>query len=488
MADDKNEALTLPRIDSATRKHKMSLEPVLPKERPPEERIGDFDEIMIPFTPEEAMAEAERCILCPGAQCQKACPLSNYIPMAMWLITQGRFEEAAEVYRQTSPMPEICGRVCPQERLCEGACVLGKKGTPVALGRLEAFVADYHRQKHGGKFPVRQPGPDTGKKVAVIGAGPAGLTVAELMREAGHAVTVYEKWPEGGGLLVYGIPSFKLDKELVHSKLESLEEIGVEFVYGVKIGQDIPLAEIIEKYDAVFLGTGANVDAKVRVEGLDLDGVYEASEFLARANVPPEMLPEDLRAKGVPEIGDKVFVIGGGDTAMDCVRTSIRLQKKAGKDVNVVCAYRRTEEQMPCCVREREHAREEGAVFEWLTAPVRFIGENGKLKAIEFIRMELGEPDESGRARPVKIEGSEYTVEADTVILAIGYWPDPLLGETTEGLETHKWGLIKADENGVTSIPGVFAGGDNVHGPDLVSTAVAAARRAARSMLEYLAK
>lgn len=474
------------RLEKEERRRKMALEPQPRAVRPAEARLRDFNEISINFTPEQAVAEADRCIMCPGAPCTKACPLSNDHPEAMWLITHGDFIAAANVYRQTSVLPDICSRVCPQESLCEGACVLGKKGQPVALGKLEQFVVDYQRATEG--FPEGERRPDTGKKVAVVGAGPAGLAVAEILRRAGHSVRVYEAWPYAGGLLTYGIPAFKLDKAVVTEKVAYLRDMGIEFVVNTRVGEGVMLGDLAAEYDAVFLGTGANVGAPARWKGADLKGIYQAGPFLARANVLLEWLPPEMAAQGVPTVGRRVFVIGGGDTAMDCVRTSLRLQTIAGYDLDVTCAYRRTEAQMPGCAKERKHAREENAKFEWLTAPTRFIGdEDGHIEAIEFIRMELGEPDESGRARPVKIEGSEYTVPADTVILALGYWPDETLGKTTESLETHGWGLITADpETGKTSLPNVWAGGDNVHGPDLVSTAVRAAVRAAWDMNAYL--
>ncbi len=474
------------KLEKEERRRKMALPPQPIRTRSVEERLADFDEVNISFTPEEAMAEADRCLLCPGGPCQRACPLSNNLPEAMWLISQGDFIAAANVYRQTSLLPDICSRVCPQERLCEGGCALSNKGQGVALGKLEQFVVDYQRTTEG--FPEGERLPDTGKRVAVVGAGPAGLTVAEILRRAGHAVCVYEAWPFPGGLLVYGIPGFKLDKKIVAQKIDYLVDMGITFVTNTRVGKDIMLNELAAQYDAVFLGTGANVDVPARWEGANLKGVYQAGAFLARANVPARWLPPEMAALGKPEVGRRVFVIGGGDTAMDCVRTALRLQYAAGHALDVTCAYRRTEAEMPGCAKERKHAREEGARFEWLTAPERFIGDaKGRLAAIEFIRMQLGEPDESGRARPVKIEGSEYTVPADTAILALGYWPDETLGKTTEGLETRNWGLIVTDpETFRTSLPNVWAAGDNVIGPDLVSTAVRDALRAARAMNAHL--
>ncbi|MFQ6057575.1 MAG: NAD(P)-dependent oxidoreductase [Anaerolineae bacterium] len=456
------------------------------RKQAPEERIFNFDEVYLGYDEEAAKIEAMRCIQCPDPKCRKACLLGNDIAGAMWLISQGQFLEAADLYRQTSTMPEICGRVCPQERLCEGACPVTKRGTPIALGKLEAFVADFQRQTLGG-FPVPEVPPPTGKRVAVVGSGPAGLTVAEMLTRKGHAVMVYEKWPRPGGLLVYGIPAFKLKKAIVEEKIAYLERIGVQFVCNTQVGQDLTVDDLLARgFDAVFLGTGANIDATFKAEGTDLDGIYQATDFLVRANLPLDYLPEEMRER--PVVGRKVAVIGGGDTAMDCVRTAIRLQAQNLQETEVTCVYRRTEAQMPGSAKERVHAIEEGARFEYLTVPTRFIGdEKGHVVQMECIRMELGEPDRSGRPRPIPIEGSEFITDVDTVVLAIGYWPDPLIGETTRGLETRRWGLIVADEEtGQTSRPEIFAGGDNVHGPDLVGRAVAAGMRAARAIDEFL--
>jgi len=315
-----------------------------------------------------------------------------------------------------------------------------------------------------------------------VGAAPAGLTVAELLAKKGHSVTVFDAWPTPGGILRYGIPKFKMDHALADQKADYLNRLGVEFVFNIWIGKDITVDELFEQgFEAVFLGVGAGIGAELKAPGVDLEGVYKATPFLVRANVDPDKRPPDL--KEPPEIGDRVAVIGGGDTAMDCVRTSVRLGAK-----EVMCVYRRTEAQMPGNERDRAFAKEEGVEFQWLTQPIRFIGnEEGRVVAMECLRMELGEPDESGRRRPVPIEGSEFTMPVDTVILALGYWPDPLMGETTPGLETHDWGLITIDEEtGATTREGVFAGGDDVLGPDLVVTAVAQGRTAAEAIHEYL--
>jgi len=449
--------------------------------RLPEERVTDFDEVKIPLGVECIQVQASRCIHCPDpAACVVACPLHNDIPSAMWLIEQGDFLEAAALYRKTSTLPEICGRVCPHEQVCEGSCVLIKENElPVLCGALEVFVMDYQQKFGDTSIKVGEP---TGKKVAIIGAGPAGLACADILRQKGHSVTIFEAKPAGGGLLTYGIPNFKLPKTVVFNRIEDYKKAGVEFVFNTFVGKDKNIDDLFkEGFEAVFIGVGTGVDARMEIPGEDLEGVYEATEFLIRANVHEDHLPEGLESK--PDLGNKVVIVGGGDTASDALRSALRLGAE-----QVTCIYRRTETEMPGSYKDREMAREEGAIYNFLTQPVRFLeGDDGRVCGVECIKMELGEPDQSGRRRPVPIEGSEFTVEADTIVKGIGYWPDPTIGKTTPDLETHKWGLIVADqEAGATSIPGVFAGGDAITGPDLVVTATVAGRKSGYAIDKYL--
>ena len=464
---------------TAGRKERLQIshEPV--PERDPHQRIHDFQEIVLGYDAATAMQEASRCLQCPQpSACVVACPLHNDIPGALWLIAQGDFLGAAMRYRQTSSFSEICGRVCPQERLCEGACVLSRGHEAPSLGKLEMFVADYLRAAGG---PTAERVPYTGLDVAVVGSGPAGLAAAEALARRGHYVTVYEAAPHPGGLLLYGIPNFKLPKHLIEEKVNHLMEMGVKFVCNTRIGQSVTVDDLfLADFKAVFLAVGANVDTKLKAPGVNLKGVYLSGDFLLHSQ-PAQYLASDGPAQP-PIVGRRVAVFGGGDTATDCLRTSLRLGAE-----EVVCYYRRTEAEMPGSRPERLHAVEEGARIEYLVAPVAFKGdEQGHVCAVELQRMGLGEPDASGRRRPVPVPGSEFTVPVDTVILALGYGADETVAKSVAGLETHDWGLISADNTGRTSRPGVFAAGDAVTGPDLVSTAVAAGLRAAEAIDTYL--
>jgi len=450
--------------------------------RPPEERTCDFEDVIIEFNAERAMVEAARCIHCPDpAPCMLACPTHNDIPSAMWLIEQARFSDAANLYHQTSSLPEICGRVCPHEALCQGSCVLNKHHTPVLTGQLEVFAVDYKRRNEGHLLPLGAP---SGKKVAVIGAGPAGLGCADKLVQSGHEVTIFESKPAPGGLLVYGIPNFKLSKEVWQEKWEEFERAGVKFFPNTYIGKDKTIDDLFaEGFGAVFIGVGSEVDAKMEdTPGTDLPGVYEATDYLIRGNVERGLLPPNMLEP--LEIGKHVVVIGGGDTASDCLRTALRLGSE-----EVTCLYRRTENEMPGGKKDRKMARDEGAKYRFLTQPVKFIaGEDGRLAAVECLEMRLGEPDAKGRRKPIPVEGSNFSIACDTAILALGYWPDPILGKTTPGLEVKDWGLIavKDKKTGATSREGVFSGGDCVTGPDLVVTAMVAGRKAAWAIDEYL--
>jgi glutamate synthase (NADPH/NADH) small chain len=452
-----------------------------PSLRPPTERVCDFGDVTIPLDSDRAMVEASRCIHCPDpAPCMLACPAHNDIPSAMWLIEQGRYIEAAELYRQTSSLPEICSRVCPQDQLCQGSCVLNKTQEPVLCGALETFVTCFERKTSSVEIRIDK---KTGKKVAVVGAGPAGLGCAEQLLQQGHSVTLFDSKPAPGGLLVYGIPNFKLAKEVFFCRWGDFEKAGAKFIGNTCIGKDKTIDDLFkEGFDAIFIGIGVGIDAKMDVSGEDLPGVYEGTDFLIRANTDLNLLPANKRER--PDLGKRVVVIGGGDTASDCLRSAIRLGVE-----EVTCLYRRTEKEMPGGKKDRQLAKEEGAKFRFLTQPVKFIaGEDGRLAAIECIEMKLGEPDAKGRRKPVPIEGSNFSIAVDTAIKALGYWPNTAISETTPGLETHDYGLITVvdKETGSTTRLGVYAAGDVVTGPDLVATAMVGGRKAAKAISYYL--
>lgn len=462
------------------RKARMQKEPRPARSRPAEERRNDFEETVSGYSLEDAIAEASRCLHCAKTPCRNACPLHNDIPRALALLEAGEIEAAAEVYRESSPMPEICGRVCP-EGMCSAACTLSKMGKPVDTRHLEAFVVDYQRQHGEISLPVLPAA--SGKRVAVIGAGPAGLSVSEALVKKGHAVVVYDKYPQPGGLLLYGIPRFKLGKQVVADKVRWLEQLGVTFVCNTTVGKDISFEELRSTYDAVFIGIGMPVSLSPGLEGEHLQGVYGALEFLARAGISSDLLPEAWRAP--LKVGPRVHVLGGGDTAMDCLRTALRLPGVT----EVICHYRRSEAEMPAHARDYAYAQEEGAQFRWLSCAVRFEGDaQGRLQGVIYQAMTLGEPDESGRFCPVPLAGSEHSLVADTVVLAFGYRGDDAFNAHILGLETGRKGLILVDDeaSGRTSLPGVFAAGDVVRGADLVAPAVAASMQVAEAIDLYL--
>jgi glutamate synthase (NADPH/NADH) small chain len=457
----------------------------IPKQNP-KVRVRNWDETFVGFDLETAKIEAARCIQCPDAPCQAACPVGNDIPGAFRLLEIGDAVGAANVFRETSNLPEMCGRLCPQERLCEGDCVVGyairpdtfEQQAPVAIGKLEAFASDHQRLTTG--LPMPDLPPPTGRRVGVVGAGPAGLAVAEELAKKGHDVTLFDAWPEPGGVLLYGIPNFKMKKQILNDYLNHLWDIGIKFVGNTFIGRDITIDQLFDQgYHAVFLGHGASLGNQLDVPGADLPGVMMATDFLVRGNLRDEQLPGFMQEP--LSVGDKVLVIGGGDTSMDCVRTAVRLGAK-----EVSCVYRRTEVEQLGREEERVHAREEGVRFEYLAAPLEMdAGDDGRVARVHFERMELGEPDESGRRRPVPT-GEKFAVEAGVVVIAIGYGPDEDVFRSADGIRTNRARVAVHPETFETSRPGVFAGGDCVNGADLVVTALADGRRAADAIHAYL--
>jgi len=465
------------------RRQRFKIEAVKPPKQDAQARVHNFNEVSQSYTPEMAMEQAQRCLYCDHAPCAKGCPLHNDIPAALFLLGQGDFVGAALKFMETSNFPDVCGRICPQEKQCEGSCVIANRNPSVCIGKLEAFVIDYVRKNYG--YPLREKAAPTGMMVAVVGAGPAGLAVAEELTVRGHEVVVYDMWPYPGGLLLYGIPNFKLNKEIVFSKIEYLERMGIRFVCNYRVGQDHPVEDFFRQgFDLVFLGYGAIKGGEMKIPGEDtLKNIYQATEYLVRGNLESELLPDIWRnlPDPKPHHTGVTIVIGGGDTAMDCVRTARRLNP----DAKVYCVYRRSEVEMPGRYEERVNAVEEGVQFEWLTAPVKFIGDaEGKVVGAECIRMKLGAPDAKGRRSPVPIEGSNFVIACDTVALAIGYSPETDIPESTPNLKTTKWGsvIVESEETGATSREDLYAAGDNVRGADLVVTAVAAARKAALAM------
>ncbi|MBE0447855.1 MAG: NADPH-dependent glutamate synthase [Actinobacteria bacterium] len=443
-------------------------------------RGKNFEEVALGYNIEDALREANRCMFCAKKLCVNGCPVEVPIPEFIKLVKEGDFLGGAKKIKEKNPLPAVCGRVCPQESQCESLCTLAKKNEPVAIGRLERFVADYERMHGGGSNgEVDKPKP-TGFKVAVIGSGPAGLVVASDLAKLGHDVTMFEALHKAGGVLVYGIPEFRLPKAIVQSEVDGIKALGVDIKANSVIGKLHTIDELIEAgFDAVFIGSGAGLPMFMNIPGENLNGVYSANEFLTRTNLMKAYLfPEfDTPIKK----GAHVAVVGGGNVAMDAARTALRLGAE-----NVYLVYRRSMEELPARQEEVHHAIEEGIDFRLLTNPVEVIGEEGWVRGIKCIKMELGEPDESGRRRPVPIEGSEYTIEVDTVVIAIGTGSNPIIPDSTPGLDLNKWGYIVAGDNGQTSKPGVFAGGDIVTGAATVILAAGAGRKAANAIHEYL--
>lgn len=442
-------------------------------------RAKNFDEVCLGYNKEEAMEEATRCINCKNAQCIKGCPVAIDIPAFIEQVKLGNIAEAYQIISQSSALPAVCGRVCPQESQCEGKCIRGIKGDPVSIGKLERFVADWARENNIKPEPAKE---KNGKKVAVIGSGPAGLTCAGDLARLGYDVTIFEALHEAGGVLVYGIPEFRLPKEEVVAKeIANVESLGVKIEKNVIIGKSITIDELIEEegYEAVFIGSGAGLPKFMGIPGENANGVFSANEYLTRSNLM-KAFQEDANTPIMR--GKKVAVVGGGNVAMDAARTALRL----GAEVHIV--YRRSEEELPARVEEVHHAKEEGIIFDLLTNPTEILeDENNWVKGMKCIKMELGEPDASGRRRPVEIPNSEFEMELDTVIMSLGTSPNPLISSTTEGLETNKWKCIVADEEfGRTSKEGVFAGGDAVTGAATVILAMGAGKAAAKGIHNYL--
>ena len=456
----------------------MRLDKVKMPEQAPDIRNKNFEEVARGYTEDMAIEEATRCLHCKQRFCVAGCPVNVPIPEFIEEVAKGDFEKAYEVITSENALPAICGRVCPQENQCEGKCIRGKKGESVAIGRLERFVADY--VMNHTDITIEKAG-SNGIKVAVVGAGPAGLTCAGELAKMGYEVTLFEALHEVGGVLVYGIPEFRLPKELVAKEVQKIVDLGVRIEKNVIIGKSITIDELIEEgYSAIFVGSGAGLPNFMHIEGENLNGVYSANEFLTRSNL---MKAYDFPNHPTPIfVGSKVAVVGGGNVAMDAARTAKRL----GAD-EVYIIYRRGEEELPARREEIHHAKEEGIIFKLLCNPVKIHGKEGRVSHIECVNMELGEPDASGRRRPVEIEGSEYDIEVDTVIMSLGTSPNPLISSTTKGLETNRRKCIVAEEeNGQTSKEGVFAGGDAVTGAATVILAMGAGKAGAKGIDEYL--
>ncbi|MFR5746154.1 MAG: NADPH-dependent glutamate synthase [Romboutsia timonensis] len=449
------------------------------REQEPKVRATNFEEVCLGYNEEEAMAEASRCLNCKNPRCVGKCPVSVPIPRFIEQVKNGNFAEAAKIIAEASALPAVCGRVCPQERQCESQCVLGIKGEAISIGKLERFVADWSREHN---VDLSETAPKNGKKVAVIGSGPAGIACAGDLAKLGYDVTVFEALHEAGGVLVYGIPEFRLPKDtVVKSEVENLKKLGVKIETNVIIGRTVTIDELFDEegFEAVFIGSGAGLPRFMGIKGEDANGVFSANEFLTRNNLMKAFKENyDTPIKA----GTKVAVVGGGNVAMDAARTALRL----GAEVHIV--YRRGEEELPARVEEVHHAKEEGVIFDVLTNPTEIIeDEKGWVKGMKCVKMELGEPDASGRRSPIAIEGSEFVMDVDTVIMSLGTSPNPLISSTTKGLEVNKRGCIVAtEETGASSREGVFAGGDAVTGAATVILAMGAGKKAAAGIHEYL--
>ena len=458
----------------------MSMTKVAMPEQDPNVRNKNFSEVALGYTKEMAMEEAGRCLNCKHKPCMNGCPVNVPIPGFIEKVAEGDFDAAYEIITSENALPAICGRVCPQENQCEGKCVRGIKGEPVAIGRLERFVADYHM---ANAKPVEAKIEKNGKRVAVVGSGPSGITCAGELIKKGYDVTVFEALHKAGGVLSYGIPEFRLPKDLVAKEIETVEKLGVDIETNVIVGRSVTIDELMEQgYGAVLVGSGAGLPRFLNIPGENLLGVYSANEFLTRVNL--------MKAYKFPDtptpikVGKKVAVVGAGNVAMDAARTAKRL---GAEEVYIV--YRRSEEELPARKEEVHHAKEEGIIFKLLNNPCAIHGEDGWVTGIEVVKQELGEPDASGRRSPVPVEGSNYVIDVDTVVIAIGQSPNPLIRQTTPGLETQKWGGIIVEEDTMkTSKDGVYAGGDTVTGAATVILAMGAGKKAAKAIDEYLSK
>ena len=450
-------------------------------EQPADIRNKNFEEVALGYTKEMAIDEAQRCLNCPKPRCVEGCPVNVEIPKFIKAVSEENFAEAIKILKRKNSLSAVCGRVCPQENQCESKCVLGIKGDPVAIGRLERFVADYAREHGLDKAEVSEI-VAKGKKVAIVGSGPSGLTAAGDLAKLGYDVTIYEAFHVAGGVLMYGIPQFRLPKEIVQHEIKALKDLGVKIVVNAVIGRTFTIKELMEEegFDAVYVGTGAGLPYFMDIDGENLNGVYSANEFLTRVNL--------MKAYQFPKVatpvycGKKAAIVGAGNVAMDAARTAKRLGAE-----HVYIVYRRGEDEMPARKEEIHHAKEEGIELRLLNNPVRILGDDkGWVNGLECVKMELGEPDASGRRSPVEVKGSEYVLDVDMVVMAIGQGPNPLIKQTTPELEVNKRGNIVANEVGATSIPGVFAGGDIVTGAATVISAMGAGKRAAAAIDEYL--